>query len=405
MDNQMRHIPPLGSNGEYHCPVCDSKDILPFLQIPQVPVHINLLFDTKEEALSVPKADMELGFCKGCGHVYNFTFDAQLMDYTEDYENPLHFSARFRKYADKLAQSLVERYQLYNKSIIEIGSGDGQFLGQLCELGNNKGIGFDPSHKPDADSALSKKNITFINDYYSDEYAECKADLICCRHVLEHIHYPRDFMRALRHAIVDRPDTVLFFEVPNAMFTLKDLGIWDVIYEHCSYFTPQSLSRLFGTSGFHVKEMYEVYEGQFICLEALPKTKGSPDDDSFPVVDAPLQSYVNEFREGFNRKIKQWWHSLGEMLRKEQRIVVWGAGSKGATFLNVNNRDNDIHYVVDINPRKHGMFVSGAGQEIVPPEFLRDYDPDVVLIMNPIYAEEIKQVIKQLHLSCEIRHV
>lgn len=405
MDNQMRHIPPLGSNGEYHCPVCNSKDILPFLQIPQVPVHINLLFDTKKEALTVPKADMELGFCKGCGHVYNFKFDAQFMDYTEDYENPLHFSARFRKYADKLAQSLVERYQLYDKSIIEIGCGDGDFLAHLCKLGNNKGIGFDPSYEPDLDSTLIKKNITFIKDYYSDQYAEYKADLICCRHVLEHIQYPRDFMRTVFRAIVDQPECVLFFEVPNALFTLRDLGIWDVIYEHCSYFTPQSLSRLFGTSGFHVRAMYEVYEGQFICLEALPKTKESRDDDSFIHVDEALRNYVNAFGKSFNRKIKEWRHSLREMVRKGEKIVVWGAGSKGATFLNVNSLDSDIRYVVDINPRKQGMFVSGAGQEIVPPEFLRDYHPDMVLIMNPIYGEEIKQVINHLSLSCEIRHV
>ena len=401
----MRHIPPLGSNGEYHCPVCNSKDVLPFLQIPQVPVHINLLFDTKEEALSVPKADMELGFCKGCGHVYNFKFDAQFMDYTEDYENPLHFSGRFRKYADKLAQSLVERYQLYNKTIIEIGSGDGQFLRQLCELGNNKGIGFDPSHKPDVDSALSKNNITFVKDYYSDEYAEYKADLICCRHVLEHIQYPRDFMRTVFRAIVDQPECVLFFEVPNALFTLRDLGIWDVIYEHCSYFTPQSLSTLFGTSGFHVRGMYEAYEGQFICIEALPRGNELPDDISFVRVDDALRNDVNAFGKSFNGKIKEWRHSLREMVRKGEKIVVWGAGSKGATFLNVNSLDSDIRYVVDINPRKQGMFVSGAGQEIVPPEFLRDYHPDMVLIMNPIYGVEIKQVINQLNLSCEIRHV
>lgn len=402
-DDHMSHMPPLESNMEYHCPVCNSEDLLIFLQIPQVPVHINLLWDTKEQALSVPRADMELGFCKECGHVYNFKFNPELMDYTQDYENSLHFSVRFREYADELARGLVNRYQLYNKTIIEIGCGDGDFLRQLCQLGNSKGIGFDPSHVTDVDSTISETNITFIRDYYSDVYAEYKADLICCRHVLEHIQYPRGFMGTVRQAIVDQPESILFFEVPNALFTLRDLGIWDVIYEHCSYFTPQSLSRLFGTSGFHVKRLYEVYEGQFICVEAFPNQ--SRNDDSFLRVNDALRNYVDEFGESFDRKIKEWSLSLREMLRKEERIVVWGAGSKGATFLNVNRLDNDIHYVVDVNPRKQGMYISGAGQEIVPPEFLRDYHPDVVLIMNPIYGEEIKQVINQLNLSCEIRHV
>lgn len=403
MDDNVSRMPPLESNMEYHCPVCNSEDILIFLQIPQVPVHINVLWDTKEQALSVTRADIELGFCRKCGHVYNFKFHPDFLDYTQDYENPLHFSPRFRKYADELAQNLVTRYQLYNKAIIEIGCGDGEFLRQLCEQGNSRGIGFDPSHVPDADSTISENNVTFVRDYYSDEYAEYRADLICCRHVLEHIQYPRGFIATVRQAIVDQPDTVLFFEVPNALFTLRDLGIWDVIYEHCSYFTPQSLGRLFGTSGFHVERLYEAYEGQFICVEALPNQLRY--DVSFMHVDDALRNYVNEFQESFDRKIEEWRRSLSEMLREEQRIVLWGAGSKGATFLNINRLDTDIHYVVDINPRKQGKYVSGAGQEIVPPDFLRDYHPDVVLIMNPVYGEEIRQVINGLNLSCEIRHV
>jgi hypothetical protein len=46
--------------------------------------------------------------------------------------------------------------------------------------------------------------------------------------------------------------------------------------------------------------------------------------------------------------------------------------------------------VVDINPRKHGMYVPGSGQQIVPPEFLKEYRPDAVIVMNSIYRNEIR---------------
>jgi len=65
---------------KYICPVCDSEDISILLQIPQIPVYMNLLWKTKEEALNVSRADMELGFCEECGHVYNFAFESKLMD-------------------------------------------------------------------------------------------------------------------------------------------------------------------------------------------------------------------------------------------------------------------------------------------------------------------------------------
>ena len=51
---------------------------------------------------------------------------------------------------------------------------------------------------------------------------------------------------------------------------------------------------------------------------------------------------------------------------------------------------------MDINPRKQGMYVAGTGQQIVPPEFLKYYQPDVVIVMNPIYESEIRQIIEGL---------
>jgi hypothetical protein len=66
------------------------------------------------------------------------------------------------------------------------------------------------------------------------------------------------------------------------------------------------------------------------------------------------------------------------------------------------NVQDAITYVVDINPRKHGHFVTGTGQQIVPPEFLQEYQPDVVIVMNPIYKDEIKKTLGQFGLSAEL---
>ena len=36
------------------------------------------------------------------------------------------------------------------------------------------------------------------------------------------------------------------------LFTLRDLAIWDIIYEHCGYFVPESLASCFDEAGFQV---------------------------------------------------------------------------------------------------------------------------------------------------------
>ena len=80
-------------------------------------------------------------------------------------------------------------------------------------------------------------------------------------------------------------------------------------------------------------------------------------------------------------------------------MVAWGAGSKGNTFANLVARADVVPYVVDLNPRKHGMFVAGTGARIVPPEFLVQYRPDVVVVLNPVYEREIRQRLAGLGLS------
>ena len=46
--------------------------------------------------------------------------------------------------------------------------------------------------------------------------------------------------------------------------------------------------------------------------------------------------------------------------------------------------------------------MSGTGQKIVAPEFLKDYKPDVVIVMNGIYCDEIGKDLKKLGLDPEI---
>ncbi len=233
------------------CPVCNTTDIAVFVKVAQVPVHCCLFWPTREEAIQVPRGNIRLGFCRDCGHIFNLAFKPELMKYTQAYENSLHFSPRFQSYVGSLAARLIDRYDLRGKDIIEIGCGKGDFLRLLCALGANRGVGFDPSYAPEQNGGgTTAERITFIQDFYSKRHADYKADLICCRQVLEHIQFPGDFLNGVRHSIGNRPTTVVFFEVPNVLFTLRDLGIWELIYEHCSYFSRSSLSYLFTSSVF-----------------------------------------------------------------------------------------------------------------------------------------------------------
>jgi C-methyltransferase C-terminal domain len=82
---------------------------------------------------------------------------------------------------------------------------------------------------------------------------------------------------------------------------------------------------------------------------------------------------------------------------------LWGAGAKAVTFLNiVDPAGSSISHVVDINPRKVGRFIAGSGQEIVDPSAVSELRPDVLVLTNPIYREEIGASLHAFGLDPEI---
>jgi hypothetical protein len=63
---------------------------------------------------------------------------------------------------------------------------------------------------------------------------------------------------------------------------------------------------------------------------------------------------------------------------------------------------DEIEYAVDINPYKWGKFMAGTAQQIVSPDFLLRYRPDLVVAMNPIYLAEIRATLDELGLDPEL---
>ncbi|HNS39057.1 MAG TPA: class I SAM-dependent methyltransferase [Promineifilum sp.] len=364
----------------------------------RLPVHCNVLWPTREAAIEAPRGDIHLAYLAECGHTYNLAFDPSLMEYTQEYENSLHFSSRFQEYATALANGLVSKYGLHGKDIVEIGAGKGDFLIMLCQMGGNRGWGYDPSYVPE--EGYTAPNVTFVEDFYGEKYTHQRADLIVCRHVLEHIEDPDAFIAQVRRAVGDQ-QSVVFFEVPNALWTLRHGGIWDIIYEHCSYFSPLSLAYLFRKHGFRVLAVNEVFGGQFLTIEAVPDDSAPAAPETTTELDM-LTADARAFAENYRAKRDEWQVRLRALAAADKHGVVWGAGSKGVTFLNVMGTGEEIVAVVDINPRKQGKYVPGTGQPIISPDQVSELQPDFVIIMNANYRDEIGETLKTIGVDAEI---
>lgn len=375
------------------CLVCGGSDLEPVVDLGSSPATTGALHDDAAGARAVRCGRMELVGCRACGHVSNRAFDEALVDYDASYDNSLHFSAAFQRYASALAERLVASYPLAGKHVVEIGSGRGDFLAALTSLAGATGTGYDPSYTPDQE----RPGIRLIPEYFRPEQGNQPYDLLVCRHVMEHLSDPTSLLAGLRASAP--ADAIYYLEVPAAEFCFGACGMWDCIYPHVSYFSRTSLRHLVERCGFEVLAEGTGFDGEFLWLEARPTARpaGTPAAED---VEAHL-AMVRRFAERWQQAVGAWRGRVDGRVGGDDGLALWGAGAKAVTFLNAVDPSARMH-VTDLNPRKWGRYMPGTGHLVQPPESLLTEGVSEVLITNPVYRAEIACRLQEMGVSAAV---
>jgi SAM-dependent methyltransferase len=377
------------------CPICGDHSSVEFLRRRDVPVHQHVVYPSAAEARATPRGDLALRMCAACGFVFNAAFDEAKVAYDGEYESTQVHSPAFAAYLADVARRLDgSRHRCH---VVEIGCGDGAFLRLLAGNASISGVGIDPGYRGRASDCGGR--LRFVRRRFEDGLpAGPPVDLAICRHVIEHSPDPLRLLRTIRASLDEARAPRLYLETPCVDWMLGNEVIWDWFYEHCSLFSRESIGRAAARAGFEVTAVRRTFGGQYLAVEARPAAEAP-----VPLADTRASLAVAQaFGAAYEEK-RFGWSTRLRALAASGPVAVWGAGAKGATFVNlVDEETRAIDCLVDLNPNKQGRFTGGTGHPIVGVESLAARDVRTVILMNPNYRDETARILEREGLAPDV---
>jgi SAM-dependent methyltransferase len=353
--------------------------------------------------LAAPRGDVVLAYCQGCGFVFNRAYDPHSLSYEPGYEYSLHHSPSHLAFLQQTADRLIADYDLHGKDIVEVGCGGGFFLQLLCERGGNRGWGFDPAVAERQVIACGEHTVTLIPGFYDESQADIPCDLLVSRSMFELIHDPIAFLQSMRRTLGNRTESRFYLDIPNSSYVFSRRALWNLFYEQCNYFVEATLVDAFRRAGFDVLRSGEcLADGYYLFVDAAPATTAVEKSCVAPAVP-PIE--LLEMASELESRCDQWNRRFQAWRADRKRVVAWGSGGRAINFLNLIEGAAAIEHVVDINPARHGGFVSGSGQQIIAPNLLPSLHPDAIVITNGLYGQEIREHVAALGLDCEFAEI
>ena len=368
------------------CPACRSASgTLLYSPGPQPLVALNLPY-TQYEAENSPLYSMNFHICRFCGHVFNVDFDYAKVPYVEDSNLMYNSGEGWADHLSNLADGALKYNCHSNATIIDIGAGDGGFLKLLKEKAAAKRmdvrcVAFEPGIES---RSCKDKGLETHADYFVPrrDLPVLHPRLLLCRHVLEHLQEPRDFVADIAYyANMCGVSLDFIAEVPCITKALNSYRFTDFLYEHPNNFTQRSLRIMFENVGWVTHDEFLSYNDEVAVWIGSP----APIKELNQIV-GQRKSYWGEAKQT-HRNIHI---ALDTRRAQGKTIAFFGGTGKGAAFLNTFRLTTDI--VVDSDVHKVGRYVPGTGQEIESIQALKVCPVDVIVITTrwraaDIYAE------------------
>lgn len=308
--------------------------------------------------------------CKKCDLVQ---INSKPVKYFKEVIRSGKFSESMLNFRKKQFRNFVRKFNLKNKNIIEIGSGDGQYLNILKKFCKNS-YGLEFSKK--LINKAKKDKLKIFKGYSEKNFIikRKKFDAFICLSFIEHAPKLNDFLNNIYKNLND--DAVGIVEVPNYEMIENKKLYFEFIPDHLNYFTKKTFKNALELNGFEVLEL-KINWYEYILTAIVKKNKNILINFGKEITKIK-KSFIN-FKKKNNLK----------------NICVWGAGHQSLTVLSITSIYKNIKYIIDSANFKQNKYSPGVGILVISPLDIKSKKVDGIIIMAGSYSKEIIKITKK----------
>lgn len=383
----------MGERFRLNCRMCDSENLLPFLNLGEMPPADGFLSSANQYERNYP---LELLSCRECGLVQlSYVVPGEIL-YCEDYPYDASTATTAQKHWQEFATSVSKQEALTaNDLVVDIGSN----VGILLQSFRNNGCriqGVDPA--ANITKLANAKGIETITGFFDSQIAKRiveekgRASIITGTNVFAHVDDLKSFMQAVDILLNEKG--TLIIEVPYFVNLLEKFQYDTIYHEHLSYITIMPLEKFVGKFGMYISNIQEQdFHGGSLRISIKKGIKRGISAD-FIVREMFAGVYQQKTLEAFAEKVAKNREILRELIysikRNGKMIAVVSTPAKGMTLLNYCNFEQDVfEFATEKAPLKIGKFTPGTHIPVLPDSALYEKCPNYALLLAWNFADEI----------------
>ena len=331
---------------------------------------------TKNTLSEDKPVDFNVCQCSGCGLVQ---FDCEPVDYYLDSTRAGERCEALIKMRREQYSYLIEKYNLHGKKVVEIGAGKGGFLKTLKEMSeyniSEYGIEYNSEF---VRIAREQEGVNVVQGNPEDADFSVEGapfDAFVSFAYPARLIDPNSMLQGVYKNLVD--GGIGLIQVASLEHLIRQGGFFDITADHIAYYSFDTLRFLLQKNGFDVLEHGEIGD---TYIYAIVRKRQALDLVNIWSDVKDISDSITSYVDG--------------VVNENKKIAIWCAGHFTFTVLSVTGIAEKVSYVIDKAKFKQGCYTPATHVKIVDPDYFNIEPVDAVMILGPLYVDELVAEIK-----------